>query len=637
MLTRPACFLFLLLIGMNAAGQEFTSFGNANAYELQLKEVPFDPQADAVVLMHEAISNYDDDHQLITKHHVKIKVLKENGLQYANVSVPYYLENDFEIIKDIQAIVVNAAPSGEIERTYLDGKNIYKEKSSPYIGRMKFSFPNVKVGSILDYKFTSVMKHYGGLENWYFQREIPTIKSNYQLYILPNTEFSYVAFVANGYKVDVSKNPGGGSVAFAMNNIPALRDEPYMDSRKDYLQRVDFQLASYGGNAFNKRSYMGSWSEVIKELLGNQAFGSQLNKRIPDMEDFIKLAKTAAPSERISLVFDRVKTQMTWNGYDGKFSDGVKDAWNKKTGTSADINLALVNLLREVDIDAHPLLVSERYNGSVNEKLPFLDQFNKVIAIVELDGKALLLDATNKLATTRLVPSSVLNTKALLVKRKEGGIISISDNQTPNLHSVVSSVEVKDNRLLGEVYVNFNDYNKIEHLASYRANNKGYIDLHYQSALVNGTIENFESLNEVSDTLSYRHQFKFNQPVNESGGYYFLPSNLFTGFGKNPFLEQRRFSNINFGAKQNLSYTMRILIKDSLKVDALPKPVLLTMPDRSIIFSREILKSEHSNELVCRIKFETSRSMFDASEYTSLQDFYKKMYAMLDEQIILKK
>jgi hypothetical protein len=41
--------------------------------------------------------------------------------------------------------------------------------------------PAVKAGSIIEYHYVSTMKHYGYLDKWEFQSDLPTVKSNYFL------------------------------------------------------------------------------------------------------------------------------------------------------------------------------------------------------------------------------------------------------------------------------------------------------------------------------------------------------------------------------------------------------------------------------------------------------------------------
>ncbi len=129
---------------------------------------------------------------------------------------------------------------------------------------MRFTFPSVKAGSIVEYRFQSTMKHYGGLEDWFFQRDIPVVLSKYMLYIVPGYEFTYQVHKNSNYEIKVVPEAKEGRVFFEMHNIPGLDDEPYMDARRDYTQRVMFQLSGYGSGSSNKRIYITSWDELTK-------------------------------------------------------------------------------------------------------------------------------------------------------------------------------------------------------------------------------------------------------------------------------------------------------------------------------------------------------------------------------------
>ena len=627
--------LVLTLISVQQiSAQQFPTVGFPTKNEMDLKVCPIDKDADAVILLHEAVSNYDDDYRLITTHHYRIKILKETGLQHADIEIPFYSDADFERIGNITGFTINQLPDGNMQRIPLERKSIYTEKTSKYIHNVKFAFPGTMVGSILDYEFTSTMKHYGGLEQWHFQSEIPTLYSKYELYIVPNAEFSYVVN-ADPNKVKINNVAGSGKVDFEMRDIPALVDEPYMDARKDYLQRVDFQLAAVAQNNYKKK-FMNSWKDVIRELDHDQRFGTQLNKSLEGTSDFLKLAKIAPPFERMKMVHDFVKKKMSWDGYVGIYSRGVKDAWSKNTGTISDINLALVNLLQSADLDASAMLVSDRSHGRVNPQIPFIDQFNKVMAYVEIEGKTYILDATDKYLPVTLYPSSILNTNALVLKRKDGGIMTISDQRGNYRWHVGMQISISADSLKGNVSCQANDYARMEKLKAFHSSPEGYVNS-FRRILKNGSITNFESENELIDSLPYKNKIKFSSALQGSGDYVFLTTNLFTGMEANPFVSDSRSSNINFGAKKLISSDVHIMIPENFKLDAIPQSVRLVMPDGSMSFTQEYLNDKNSPVVLVRTKFESKESFYSAEYYPALKDFYKKMHDMLNEQIVLKK
>ena len=65
-------------------------------------------------------------------------------------------------------------------------------------------------------------------------------------------------------------------------------------------------------------------------------------------------------------------------------NDGIKKAWDKRSGNTGDINLILLSLLKEAGVIAYPCLISTRNNGKINTAYPFLDQFNALYVYVPL-------------------------------------------------------------------------------------------------------------------------------------------------------------------------------------------------------------------------------------------------------------
>ncbi len=71
---------------------------------------------------------------------------------------------------------------------------------------------------------------------------------------------------------------------------------------------------------------------------------------------------------------------MTWDGIENIWAlNGVKSAWKDKNGTSGEINLILINLLKDAGIKVLPMMVSTHANGRIATTFPDIYQFNKVV------------------------------------------------------------------------------------------------------------------------------------------------------------------------------------------------------------------------------------------------------------------
>jgi hypothetical protein len=614
-------------------------FGTFTPEEKTLKVCPFDKDADAIVLIDQASSDHDDEYRLITTRHIRIKILKEKGISRGDVMIRYYHGNDFEYIDKIEAIVCNFNASGGQDIKKVANAQIFRQKINQYWSAVKFAIPDVQVGSIIEYKYVSTKKSYSGLDDWYFQRDIPTKLSSYSLVILPNYEFAYQVHKSKDLPIKIESAKESGRILFEMNNVAGLRDEPYMDSERDYIQRVEFQLAGYRGRFGDKTKYMTTWNEVVRELIANPGFGRQLNKNLAGSAAFMNEVKAMSdPYKKMASIYNYVQQNLTWNGFTGKYSDNVKDAWEKKKGSNADINLILCNLLEEAGLEVFPILVSERGNGKVDANYPFIGQFNTVMAYVIIGSNKYVLDGASYGTPPFTIPFSVVNTTGFVVDRKKGGIVTLTETKRMdrNLITISSTID-GEGVLRGRGSILSYDYARINRLKSYHRDKAKFTEEYIIHGLPGLAIDSLNVKNLDNDSLAFDQEVQFTMPGTITGNYRLLTLNLFSGFEKNPFIADNRFTNVDYGCLQHMIINQSIILPEEWQLETLPRDIKLIMPDTSISIVRMLSYQKDSRLLQARYTIQTSRSVFTAEEYLYLKEFYKKMTEILNEQVVLRK
>jgi hypothetical protein len=633
---------YLLLVSFTflSAGtfaQFMHKFGSISSEEINLKSCAFDPEASAVVLLDEGYSDYTDDHGLMTYYHKRLKILKEDGIKYGDVRLLYYHDNDFESIDNIEAVSIYTDENGRRTDIPVESKSIYSKKINKYRTEVTFALPNVKPGSILEYKYRVVAKHYGGLKDWYFQSDIPVLKSQYQMKVVPDQEISYLVQYNPNYKVTVNNMKNEQAIRFEMNNIPALTDEPYMDARQDYIQKVIFQTTKYAGYV-GVVKYMSTWKEISRELNSRSDFGRQLKLKIDECQDFLTTSLNGKSDlEKMQAVHRYVANNLTWDGVYGLTAeDGIKNLWKKKTGHSAEINLLLVNLLREAGLEAYPMLVSERGHGKVNKDQPFINQFNNVFAAVYIGNKRYYLDATDKFTPSLIIPYGILNTTGYITDNKAGELIDIQENDIRYRENITISGTLNENgELSASVSLESKDYAKTEKMRNYVNNKNEYVDKYIRKELVNFDVNNFDIKNTEEENLPLKQSFDFKTRIQSTGDYSFLTFNMFTGLQNNPFIVNDRFSHINFGYKKTISLTYLVNLPANYNVDALPKNIKLVNPGNTVTLTRQFFLEK--SQLVAKIKVDIDKTLFNVGEYDEIKDFFKQMVSLMNEQVVLKK
>jgi len=632
--------LFSAVIAFSFGQSNIPVFGTVSSEERNLKECSFDKSADAIVLLDFAQSTYDEEHALITTRRLKIKILKEGGLDEGNRTISYQHADGYEEITEIEGFVHTTDENGVPFTVPLDKKTIYRNKINEFFSEVKIALPNIKVGTIFEYSYTSRKRSWGNVSDWNFQRRLPTLYSKYDLNILPGAAFQYKIYKSPLLPIDVQSPKGEGKISFAMANIPGLREEPYMDAPNYYIQRVEFQIAEYMTSYGARQKTMTTWEALSRELLIDANFGRAIEKNLGKEIDILKeVASYASELQKMKAIHNYVRRNFTSNRVLSLYAiDGIKRVWDRKSGTAGEINLTLINLLKDAGLSVNPLLVCERDYGKVNTDYPFLGQFNKVVAHVAIGGKTYILDGVDPLTPSEMIPFDLLNTNAFLLTKKNPTMITIKDDQRFLKSNLNANCELGANGLIkGTVFANNYDYSRLSRASYYKKEGKnkfteGYLmrdgtDLNVDSLLVN---------NLEIDSLPLEQRYNFTVSTTVNGDYRMVNLDLFFPFDKNPFVSDIRFTNIDFGSPMYHAVTQAIKIPAGTKLESLPKPMTLVMPDNSIKLTRMSSYDDKTSTIIIRQALEIKRPVFTADEYPSIKEFFKKMTDVLKEPLILK-
>ena len=102
---------------------------------------------------------------------------------------------------------------------------------------------------------------------------------------------------------------------------------------------------------------MSSWSHLAEELLDRSDFGGQLNSG-GDVRTRAELLVGDAqdPMTKMKAIYDYVRTKVEWNGAQGYIPErDVDEVLEAQSGSSPEIALLLVAMMRNVGLDAHPV------------------------------------------------------------------------------------------------------------------------------------------------------------------------------------------------------------------------------------------------------------------------------------------
>ena len=634
--------------------KDIPAWGKIEKADLEMKECDFDKDAEAMILLEKGEIEYmrGNRYDFAMKKEVRtrIKILKEKGFDHADIKISYYSDGNYEKLNDVDAVTYNLDASGKIVETKVEKKSFYRQKVDSKRSMITFTFPEVKVGSILEYRYTIIREEFVSIDPWIFQDEIPTRVSSF--YISFPEYFRFVTNSQTSLPMDNKSEDNFRTITlqgstnirykttdytYKMKNVPGLKFEPYMSSVRDYLQKLEFQLSEVVYPNQMPIDFRNTWPRLVESLLKSEIFGDQIKKNLPlgdELQTQLKSAKT--PNEKLLTIYRYVQSTMEWDGIEDFYCESSKDCWNKKKGSTGDINIILLNLLRDAGIESYPLLASTRDHGRVMSAYPLLRQFNTLLIYAQIGDNAYILDASDKYNPAGLIPYDVLGTEAFVVDAQKSGFVTLWDSRSlsKNVISIAAHIE-EDGTFKGEANIYSYDYAKNPRVKTHKEGNDKFITKWITSETSAMKVEGLEIKNAFKDSVSLEQKFKFSVPIQGSGDYKFFTLNMFTGLEKNPFIAEKRQTNIDFGFNQSHMMVGSITIPEGYQFEELPKNMMLIMPDTSIVFRR--IMEANGDRLSYRITLDFKRPFYEAGEYEEFKEFYKKLFANLNEQIVYKK
>lgn len=676
MLKYRILFLTLFVIISQAFAQkEPIKFGEVDDADVKATKYDKFPDAEAVVLCDYGNVHYEispSDIKLVAKYTMRIKILKKSGYDRANRTINYEMHGtNKERVSNIKGYTYNYE-NGKVVKTKLEKSAITEKMVNKNVGEIKFSMPNVKEGSVVEYTHELTSDFFWIIPVWYFQTELPVLWSEYRVSIPEYFSFvqlgqTYKEFhtkenesvtntitsTTTSYKNSISR--------WVLTDIPPFKDEPFIASVNDHIMKMDFQIAGTNFPNQGYKPHMETWEKMVKDLHDNEKHGRYLNKNLPDKTIVATLtANKTTTKDKLVAIYDYVKNNIKYNGRNSLYTKkSIKEVLEKKVGNVAEINLLLVNMLREAGIQSHPVLSSTRTHGKIFQQYPIQDKFNYVIAYANIDGKEdILLDATDNMLTAGMLSYQALNGVGLLTQGdSKYDWVNLQASKSAKITNIVSATLNMDKTGLvkGEITERFGGYEAIrmrrklskdakvteegeegeegEAEAPTELSEEDKQKEEAEKAKTNKfTWKNLEELGKPLDGTKKVEISEFSQ-VNDDF-IYFTPL-LDYRMKENPFKNTERNFDIDYACPVEKSFYMNFVIPEGYKVEELPKPIRLKWQDESIKFDYAVTATGDKVQLIS--KFVLSRPIFKAEEYKALRDLYAQIVAKQEEQIVLKK
>lgn len=644
------CLLFCILSSTLYAQEDYNrEFGRVTNYEMQMKELPGDKDAEAVVISdvgkYQFVGEDNKGFVLYMTREVKIKILKEAGLTYGTFEVPYYKgEQDWEDISQIEGVTYNYE-NNTLTKTPLLSSNIFDEKKSEDVRVKKIALANVRVGSVVELSYLIRTPYFFHMRAWNFQRKIPVLYSRLFYKAIPYYSYTYIAKGLTKMDVLKTDTPSNemyfGNLKYkeleyemGMNNVPAFRDEEFITSDQDYMQSLNFQLSTVYYPTGGKKEIMTTWPQLCTDLWNNDDFGKYMKnvekeakKILPELQ-----LTNLSPLEQIKKIYNYVKTNYSWNGFYGKYAEvNLSMFMKQRKGNVGNVNLFLSGLLRAAGLEAYPVILSTRENGAVSKNHPFQQFFNYVLAAVWLDGGVVYLDGTEPYLACNDLPERCVNVEGLALKPKSPEWVLLSQKKMSLSEKILTIQITESGQMLVNAIFRGKGYDAYRYRSIYKGETDNLSDYLLKQCKIQATDLKADTVTEPERPFLF--SFGFTTVAEENSGKLYVQPFCNLNVNKNPFKQTTRSLPVDMVYLKGDVYRSEITIPKGYKVEYIPEK--MEKDDELMHVDYNVFNN--NGKLFVTAAYNLNKVIYDAKEYGALKAGFNEMIKKFTDMIVLVK
>lgn len=435
-------------------------------------------------------------------------------------------------------------------------------------------------------------------------------------------------------KVDYKENV----YSIVKNDIPALKEEAYVDYLKNYAAYMRWELQRTQFPNSMVENYTQTWEGVTKGVYTDGGYDRELSRTGFFKDDVDALLEGVQdPKKKAAVLFDLVRKKVKWNDYYGYLTDkGTRNAYKDGVGNVGDINLLLTAMLKYAGLNANPVLVSTQNNGV--PLFPTREGFNYVVAGVQLQDEFLLLDATDPNSDLGELPERARNWQGRLVTSAENSAwVDLMPKQKSAVSSTLNLQFGEDFQLNGKFTDIYNGF----YAKSFRDNLAGmnpdkFIE-YLEKDKGNIAIKDVQTENEktIGEAIKQSFIFELQDGVEVIDDRIYFQPLLFEAVEENPFKADERNYPISFKFPSKNETTVNIMVPQGYEVESLPESLIVELNGGAGSFKYLV----HQNGQFLRVNtvIDMNTVFYNATDYEALKNFYASIVDKQTEAIVLKK
>lgn len=390
--------------------------------ERALKAVAGEPNAPAAVLFRKAelqmadLAEEDAVSSLVVTS--RTKVLTEAGKEFGEVAIGHS-----GLVRLVAFEGRTILPDGRIVPVPKEAK--FQRKLSRSQNRLvtTIAFPNVEVGSILDYRYELRFESIYWLEPWFFSERIPVLYSEIA-YLMP-AALQARAWSRDpldvGVKTESSTDRRGSRFRAWVENAPSVPQEPHSLPLQNFAVQFMLVPTAYV-NAYVNVRLLDTWPSVCAAL--DKSYDRARKKAGPVVAKAHAIPPAVGRGQKAqaTALFGFVRDEIATEGEEGVYlrkGATLESVLARRSGDPTEKALLLEAMLRAVSIDTRLVWALPRDRGLLNEQLPNPSSFDRCLVRATVDGETVYLDPSERALGFGRLAASLEGTRALVVDTKK--------------------------------------------------------------------------------------------------------------------------------------------------------------------------------------------------------------------------
>lgn len=645
------CVAALVTMIIQMSAQTLTlnkRFGKVSKEELEMTEYKPDSAAVAVVLYENRNIQVDlSAGGAFVKDvdvHMRIKILKEEGTEWGDFSVMKYVSQSVpEIVTGIEVVTYNLE-NDKVVPTKMSREFIYTEDVSSSLQKISFYAQDVKVGSVIEMKYSIHSDRFWEIDDVYFQKTIPvnwvesqvsipgfftfnkklhgSLPVQYDSKLEPKNLFGYQ------YEMVVDK--------FVAVDLPAFKYEPYIYYPRQYFSFVTYDIRSLRLPGMDTKYYGVSWDDVDNTYVNSQIM-TRFRAQCQFKEQVAALPEEGTDIEKIASAVSLVKDNVVWDEKYKVFPEPVGQVVKARSGSNADINCLIAGCLREMGYTVDMVLVKMRSSGMLLDFQPERNPYDTfILRVTGSDGSQYYLDGGSPHGYINVLPPDLLVTNARLVRPNVPGewvdLTRLTRNGTT---MTVATTLTDDLRLSGEYTCKETGNTSYSTKESYSESDdeQDYISEIETDLAIEIDDITFGQMKEYSS--SSQTEYKFHKDLDASGDFVYINPFLVKFHSADTFQSLQREFPIDFPFTYSLTYIFTFTIPEGYAVDQIPENrIFKFLPLAS---TSRCSCTVNGNTVQMVYNFSQNKMMCGPEYYQDIRSYWKHLADIYDVVLVLKK